>query len=107
MDSVNYAVLNVRENLPRLRKEPDRKVLNKCKDEPTAVRESTRSTITEVIDSNISLEITPSMKRKAASLPEVRIEKVIGVWAQIAQGTYDLDKRLDAILDRILKDINT
>jgi hypothetical protein len=107
MDTVSYASLNVRENRPRLRKEPDKEVLTECKDELTAVGENTGSTITEAIDSNIPLEITPSMKRKAASLPQVRIEKVIGVWAQIAQGTYDLDERLDIVLDRILKDINT
>ena len=95
MDTVSYDGLDLRENRPCLR------------NGPAAVGESTASTITEVIDSNIPLEITPSMKRKAASSPQVRIEKVIGVWVQIAQGTYDLDERLDPVLDRILMDINT
>jgi hypothetical protein len=107
MDSVNYAGLNVRDNLPRLRNEHEMKVLTGCKDGAAAVGESTGSTIIDAYESNKRLEITPSMKRKVASLSQVSIEKVIGVWAQIAQGTYDLDKRLDAVLDRILKDINT
>ena len=105
MDTVSYAVLDVRENRPLLRNGPETKALAGCKYVPTSVGESAGIAITEVIDSNIPLKITPSMKRKAASLPQVRIEKVIGVWAQIAQGTYDLDERLDAVLDRILTDI--
>lgn len=107
MNTISYSGLDVRENRPRLRNGPEMKVLAGFKNGPAAVGESTGSAITEVIDSNIPLEITFSMKRKAASMPQVRIEKVIGVWAQIAQGIYDFDERLDAVLDRILMDINT
>jgi hypothetical protein len=34
-----------------------------------------------------------------------RREKVLQVRRQIAEGTYDLDQRIDAVLDRLLKDL--
>jgi anti-sigma28 factor (negative regulator of flagellin synthesis) len=37
-------------------------------------------------------------------LPQSRKEKVLVVRQQIAEGTYDLDKHMDSILDRLLKD---
>jgi hypothetical protein len=40
-----------------------------------------------------------------ASLPKVRRKKIIRVRQQLARGTYDLDERLDAVLDRILMDV--
>jgi anti-sigma28 factor (negative regulator of flagellin synthesis) len=39
------------------------------------------------------------------TLTRSRKEKVLLVRRQIAEGTYDLDKRLDAILDRLLEDL--
>lgn len=36
------------------------------------------------------------------ALPPTRWEKVLAIRLQIAEGTYDPDKRIDAILDRLL-----
>jgi hypothetical protein len=107
MDTVSYAGLDVRENRPRLRNGPETKVLAGCKDGATAVCESTASTIADARDSNILLEITPPMLHEIASLPPARMVKIFEVRYKLAQGTYDLDERLDAVLDRILTDINT
>jgi anti-sigma28 factor (negative regulator of flagellin synthesis) len=38
---------------------------------------------------------------------DIRMEKVLAVRQQLADGIYSMDKRLDATLDRLLKDINT
>ena len=65
------------------------------------------STVADAPDSSMLLEITPSMLQKIASLPQVRREKILGVWERLVQGTYDLDERLDAVIDRLLTDINS
>jgi hypothetical protein len=40
-----------------------------------------------------------------SSLPKERRNKVIMLRRQLAHGTYNIDERLDAALDRILSDI--
>jgi hypothetical protein len=42
-----------------------------------------------------------------SSLPPDRMVKIIEVRYKLAQGTYDLDERLDVVVERLLKDINT
>ena len=68
---------------------------------------SDESTITEASGSRIRPEITPPMSQEIASMPLLRREKILGIREQLAQGTYDLDERLDVVLDRLLVDINT
>jgi anti-sigma28 factor (negative regulator of flagellin synthesis) len=34
--------------------------------------------------------------------PQVRKDRILAIRRQLAEGTYDLDERLDAILDRLL-----
>jgi len=38
-------------------------------------------------------------------ISNVRIDKIIDIRQQLIHGTYDLDERLDAILEHILEDI--
>jgi anti-sigma28 factor (negative regulator of flagellin synthesis) len=64
-----------------------------------AVAESITASIADSFDDNIRQEITPPM------IANVRIKKVIRLRQQLANGTYDLDERLDAVLERILADI--
>ena len=61
-----------------------------------AAGKSTIGTIADTFDDTISMRASP---------PEVRRERVIRVRRQLARGTYDLDGRLDAVLERILTDI--
>jgi anti-sigma28 factor (negative regulator of flagellin synthesis) len=42
-----------------------------------------------------------------ASLSKVRRKKIIRLRQQLANGTYDLNERLDAVLECLLADINT
>ena len=63
--------------------------------------ESLTSTITDTFG-NKRRETTSPM---IASLPKARRKKILRLRQQLAHGTYDLDERLDAVLDRILTDI--
>jgi hypothetical protein len=56
---------------------------------------------------SIRSKITPQMLLEIVSMPQVRREKILGIREQLAKGTYDLDERLDVVLERLLKDINT
>jgi hypothetical protein len=52
-----------------------------------------------------SLLITVPVLQNICSLPRVRKNKIHEVRQQLAEGTYDIDKQLNAVLDRILEDI--
>ncbi|MGD0077725.1 MAG: hypothetical protein ABSB91_03750 [Sedimentisphaerales bacterium] len=64
-----------------------------------AVAESITTAIADAFGDNIRPEITPPM------IANARIKKIIRLRQQLANGTYDLDERLDAVLERILMDI--
>jgi hypothetical protein len=77
-------------------------VLTLFADGSTAVGESITRSIAYAFGDNIRPEITPPM---IPSLTKVRRKKILRVRQQLAHGTYDLDERLDAVLERILIDI--
>ncbi len=82
-------------------------VLTECEDCLTISGQKTETAIAEASVSRIRPRITPPMLQQIASLPPARIVKILEVREQLAQGKYDLDERLDAVLDRLLADINT
>ena len=47
--------------------------------------------------------ITASASGKIHSLPPVRKKKILEVRQQLVEGTYDIDKRLNTVLDRLLE----
>ncbi len=60
----------------------------------------------EVGDSNRARCRTGALTlREIASLRRVRKDKVIAVRQQLATGTYDLDKRLDVVVERLLMEV--
>ncbi len=61
----------------------------------------------EQILENINTTPIGQVLKKIASLPEVRKEKVLGVRQQLTEGKYDLNKRLDIALDKVLEDLMT
>ena len=95
------------DNLARLTKESQMQVLTECTDVATISGENTESTMVEVSGSRIRSQITPPMLHKIASLPPARIVKILEVREQLARGAYNINERLDAVLDRLLADINT
>jgi hypothetical protein len=77
-------------------------LLTLCRDVSAAIGEIITGSIAEAVDDNMRPETTSPI---IASLPKVRRKKVIRLRQQLARGTYDLDERLDAVLERILTDI--
>ncbi len=53
------------------------------------------------------LDISPeaSLVSKVRDVPDVRADKVARIKAQIANGTYDTDAKLDVALSRLLDEI--
>jgi len=54
-----------------------------------------------------NLNTTPigQVLKKIASLPEVRREKILDVRRQLTEGKYDLNRRLDSVIERVLQDL--
>ena len=77
-------------------------VLTLCTDVSTAAGKSIMGIIADDFGDDMRPEITPPM---IASLPKARRKMILRVRQQLAHGTYDLDERLDAVLERILMDI--
>lgn len=49
--------------------------------------------------------ITAPALQNIRLLPRARKEKILEVREQLVGGTYEIDKRLDAVLDRLLEDL--
>jgi hypothetical protein len=58
----------------------------------------------QILDNVNNTPIGQVLKR-IASLPEVRQEKVLGIRRQLTDGDYDLNRRLDAAMDRVLEEL--
>jgi hypothetical protein len=54
-----------------------------------------------------NLDTTPIGKvlKRIALLPEVRKQKILDVRRQLTEGKYDLSKRLDVTIDKVLEDL--
>ncbi len=54
-----------------------------------------------------NLNTTPmgQVLKRIASLPEVRKDKVLNVRRQLSNGKYELNERLNVVLDKVLEDL--
>lgn len=59
----------------------------------------------EQILENINTTPVGKVLKNIASLPEIRQEKVLGIRRQITEGNYDLNGRLDSVIDKVLEDL--
>ena len=59
----------------------------------------------EQILENINTTPIGQVLKKIASLPEVRKKKVLDVRRQLTEGEYDLNKRLDIAIEKVLEDL--
>jgi hypothetical protein len=51
--------------------------------------------------------MTAPTLQNSPSLPQIRKKKVFAIKQQLAESTYNLDKRLDAVLERLLVAVTT
>ncbi len=61
----------------------------------------------EQILENINTTPIGQVLKKIALLPEVRKKKIMDVRQQLTEGKYDLKKRLDIALDKVLEELTT
>ena len=58
--------------------------------------------VMEQILDNLNNTPLGQVLKNIASLPEVSREKVLGVRRQLTDGKYDVNRRLDVVVDRVL-----
>jgi hypothetical protein len=78
-------------------------------------QQNTESTVVIAQNMDISSNCCPGKKARMRitapalqtipSLPRVHKKKILEVRRQLAEGTYDIDKRLHAVLGRLLDDL--
>jgi len=66
---------------------------------------SMTSTFDEPYGDEFRPQITPPMVEEVVLPHKIRKVKVLRVRQQLADGTYDIDERLDAVLEDLLMDI--
>lgn len=59
---------------------------------------------TQITD-EIQISDIARLMEEARQLPEIRLERVNAIRAQIADGTYETEGKLDAAVDRLLDEI--
>jgi hypothetical protein len=71
-------------------------------DGTVAVVESITKAIADAFGDNIEEQISDA---EIVSIPSAKRKKVLEIRRQLALDAYDIDERLDAVLERILMDI--
>ncbi len=56
-------------------------------------------------EDTVQISFTAQMLAKLHDLPDVRTEKVAAIRQAIADGTYDVDSKLDVAIERMLEDL--
>jgi hypothetical protein len=83
-------------------KEHKMSVLSLRIDGTVAVVESITKAVADAFGDNTEQQIIAPI---AGSLPATQRKKVLEIRRQLARDTYDIDERLDLVLERILMDI--
>ena len=82
-------------------------VISRQKDGSAAIAENTQNSLSESADNKARGGVTPPTLYNSPPLPRVREEKVLAIRQQLAEGKYDFEQRLDAVLDSLLTDLAT
>ncbi len=61
--------------------------------------------VMEEILENLNTTPVGQVLRQIASLPEIRMDKVLDMRSLLSEGQYDVNARLDTALDRVLEDL--
>jgi hypothetical protein len=82
-------------------------VINRQKDGTGVFIENTENSLSEIAGYEDRGRIAAPVLQNIPTRSRVRKDKVLAVQQQLAEGRYDLDDHLDAVLDRILEDVTT
>lgn len=82
-------------------------VINQQKDGTGVIIENTENSLSEIAGHKARGRIAAPVLQNILSRPRVHKDKVLAVQQQLAEGRYDLDECLDALLDRLLEDVTT
>ena len=80
-------------------------VSSRQKDESAAIIENTEIPLSEGTGNKYQERMTAPMLQNSPSLPQIREKKVFAIKQQLAESTYELDKRLDAVVESLLVNI--
>ena len=78
-------------------------VLSQRKDLSTAIAENTTISLNRNASGTGQEKITAPAVPNSCTLPQIRMQKVLAIRQQLAEGAYDFDMRLDTVVDRIFK----
>ena len=73
--------------------------------ESTVIAENTGISLNWGAGNSTRERITAPALQNVRSLPRVRKRKILEVRRQLVEGTYDIDKRLNAVLDRLFENL--
>lgn len=74
-------------------------------DKPTDQAAVSDDILMETILENIHTTPIGQVLKRIGDLPEVRRGRVLNLRRRLDEGTYDVDDRLDAVLDKVLEDL--
>jgi anti-sigma28 factor (negative regulator of flagellin synthesis) len=100
-------VMNISPTCRLLFKESKMSILSRQKDESAAIIENTDVPLSEGTGNKDQEGMTAPTLQNSPSLPQIRKKKVFAIKQQLAESTYNLDKRLDAVLERLLVAVTT
>ena len=80
-------------------------ILSQQKDGATIIAENTDVYLEWDFGNRSQGRVIVSVLQKIHLLPSVRKEKILKVRQQLAESTYDIDRRLEVALDRLLEDL--
>ena len=82
-------------------------ILCRQKGRDTVIAKNTEVPLTKVAGNKARRRISVLAMQNTLSLPRIRKKKVLAIRQQLAEGRYDLDKRLDSAVDRLLVAVTT
>lgn len=77
-------------------------ILSRQKEESAAIVENTDIPLNEGTGNKDQERMTAPTLQNNPSLPQIHEKKVFAIKQQLAESTYELDNRLDAVLERLL-----
>jgi len=82
-------------------------VLSRQKDGVAAIVEKKENFLSEIAGNEARWQIAAPVFQDIPSRPPVRKDKVLAVRQQLAEGRYDLDERMNAVVESLLVVVTT